>query len=264
MITALVFLNALLPNTSAIDAAPTTVAPLVVPEAQAAAAPVAPTEPKWTGNVNIGASYSDGNTDSRAVNAAAEAERRAEKDRWTAKGYWNYAEQRDSTGEFGISQRRAGASLKYDYFLSKKMFAFGIGGVETDSLADIHLRSYIGAGAGYQWREDDVLKWGSEAGITYFKTDYKVSDDKDYIAARLANNVAWQINEQTKLENNIELFPSLEDAKDFYGKSDTKVKTNLSKTMFAQLQWVYQYTAQPADGKERSDNLLVLGVGWSF
>ena len=34
--------------------------------------------------------------------------------------------------------------------------------------------------------------------------------------------------------------------------------------MFAQLQWLYQYTAIPADDRERTDNLLVLGIGWSF
>lgn len=256
MLVDLVFLTALLP---AAPTAPETSAPLVLESHNLEAKPI-----QWTGNVNIGASYSDGNTDSRSINAAADAERRAEMDRWTAKGYWNYAENRDSTGDFAISQRRAGASLKYDYFLSKQLYVFGIGGVETDTLADIKLRSYIGAGVGYQWREEENFKWGSEAGLTYFKTDYKTSDDTDYIAARLANNIAWQINEQTKLENNIELFPSIENAKDFYGKSDTKIKTNLSKTMFAQLQWIYQYTARPASGADRADNLVVLGIGWSF
>lgn len=221
--------------------------------------------PKWTGSVNIGAAYSDGNTDSRAVNAAAEAERRSEADRWTAKGYWNYGQQRDSaSGDFTISQRRAGASLKYDFFMTKQLYLFAIAGIETDLLADISKRYYAGGGVGYQWREDSDVKWGSEAGLTYFNTDYKNSEDTDYIAARLANNIAWKINENTSLENSIELFPSLEDANDFYGKSDTKVKTNLSKTMFAQLQWIYQFTNRPADGKDRVDNLLVLGVGWSF
>ncbi|MBL8858070.1 MAG: DUF481 domain-containing protein [Planctomycetes bacterium] len=259
----LVLLTALLPTLPATEAVPTAVEPqpAVVAESHNLEAKA----PVWTGTVNIGASYSDGNTESRSVNAAAEAVRRAEKDRWTAKGYWNYGEQRSSTGSgFDLSQRRAGASLKYDYFMSKKMYLFGIAGVETDTLAAIKLRTYVGGGVGYQWREDDELKWGSEVGLTYFKTDYKASDDTDYLAARIANNVAWKINDKTSLENSIEVFPSLEDAKDFYGKSDTKVKTNLSEKMFAQLQWIYQYTARPASGAERSDNLLVLGVGWSF
>ena len=48
------------------------------------------------------------------------------------------------------------------------------------------------------------------------------------------------------------------------GGPNTKLKVSLSKAMFAQLQWVYQFTNSPADGKERNDNLVVLGVGWKF
>jgi putative salt-induced outer membrane protein YdiY len=144
------------------------------------------------------------------------------------------------------------------------MYLFGVAGVESDTLADIKLRYYVGPGAGYQWREDDKLKWGSEAGVTYFSTDYDSSPDKDYLAARLANNIAWKINDNTAFENYVELFPSLENADDLTAKSDTKIKVSMTKAMFAQLQWVYQFTNQPAAWKERVDNLVVLGVGWSF
>jgi putative salt-induced outer membrane protein YdiY len=220
--------------------------------------------PKWTGSVNVGASYSDGNTDSRTVNAAVDAERRSEHDRWTFKGYWNYGESRDSNGELGITDRRAGASIKYDYFLTKKLYVFGIAAIETDFLADISKRYYAGPGVGYQWQETDAFKWGSEVGVTYFNTDYTHSEDKEYVAARIANNITWVINENTTFENSAEIQPSLEDSSDFYGKSDTKLKVSLTKAMFAQLQWVYQFTNQPADGKERNDNLVVLGIGWKF
>jgi putative salt-induced outer membrane protein YdiY len=258
--------------------APTEVAPVEVPaEIDASLAPAAVAQaasgeppkpgepPKWTGSLNVGATYSDGNTDERSINAALDAERRSEKDRWTVKGWWNYGETKNQdTGEFDLTQRRVGGTLKYDYFLSKKLYVFGVGGIESDTKADIKLRWYAGPGVGYQWREDDKIKWGSELGVTYFDVDYNDSEDKNYVAARVANNIAWKINEHTSLENAIEAFPSLEDANDFYGKSDTKVKVTLSKAMFAQLQWIYQYTSQPADGKVRNDNQLVLGVGWSF
>lgn len=266
MILPLTLLGALATPPSPLDAVPSAVGALPAILAVDQAAPPAPGAPaKWTGSVNVGASYSDGNTDARSINAAIEAERRAEKDRWTFKSYWNYGQNRDATtGEFALTQRRAGATLKYDYFLTKKLYAFLIAGIETDTLADISKRYYAGPGIGYQWREDDKLKWGSEAGLTYFKTDYKTADDREYVAARVADNIAWKINDHTQLENAIEVFPSLERASDFYGKSDTKVKVTLSKAMFAQLQWVYQFTNEPAAGKERNDNLVVLGVGWSF
>jgi putative salt-induced outer membrane protein YdiY len=267
-----VFLTALLPASPAVDTAALVAAPIVAPGPTVAhAAPAedpkpaaAPTDPKWTGSVALGASFSDGNTRARTANMSVDAERRAEKDRWTAKGYWNYAENKGSDGEYDITQRRAGVSLKYDYFLTKKLYAFGVAGIETDLLADIDKRMYAGAGAGYQWRESDRLKWSSEVGITYFKVDYGHSEDKDYPAGRLADNIEWKMSDTTALSNSIEAYPSLEDSKDFYGKSDTKLKANFTKSMFAQLEWVYQFNNTPADDKNRQDNLVILGIGWGF
>jgi len=57
---------------------------------------------------------------------------------------------------------------------------------------------------------------------------------------------------------------SLEDSEDVNTRSDTRLKTTLTDKMFAQLQWIWDYDATPATGKERNDNQITLGVGWSF
>ncbi len=254
---------------AAIPAAPAT-APAAFVEASPLAPFVsqdapAPKEPKWTGSVAIGATYTSGNTDTRAVNADAKAERRGEKDRWTAKGFWNYGDQKDAaTGDNTLTVRKAGASLKYDYFLSEKLYVNAIAGIETDALADMESRYNAGAGVGYQWKESDEFKWGSEAGITYIVENRKLVEDDEYAAARVANDVEWRINDKTSLSNTLEAYPSLEDGDDFFGRSDTRVKTNLTEAMFAQLQWVWDYDNTPSAGKDRNDHKLVLGVGWSF
>ena len=63
MLFELLLLTAILPT---VPAAPETAAPLALESHNLEAKPI-----QWTGNVNIGASYSDGNTDSRAINAAS-------------------------------------------------------------------------------------------------------------------------------------------------------------------------------------------------
>jgi putative salt-induced outer membrane protein YdiY len=131
-------------------------------------------------------------------------------------------------------------------------------------VADLTLRSYIGAGVGFQWREEEAFKWGSEVGLTHFAEDRKLSDDSDYIAARLANNLFWQINAQTSFEQTAEAFPSIEDVEDFYGKLDNKAKVKLSDSMYAQLQYVLDYDNTPSNNRDRDDHTLTLGVGWSF
>lgn len=239
--------------------------PLAACVAEDAAVPAAPVETKWSGSISAGAIYQDGNTDARSVNANFNAERRAEQDRWTAKGFWDYGQQKDpASGEFVLSSRKAGASLKYDYFLSKALYVNAVAGADTDTLADLRLRSYVGAGAGYQWREDDTLKWGSEAGVTWMNEDRWAGANEQFPTARVANIVEWKLDEKTSFGNTLEVFPSLERGEDVFGRSDTRLKTSLTKAMFAQLQWIFDYDNTPAAGKGRQDNKVVLGLGWSF
>jgi putative salt-induced outer membrane protein YdiY len=240
---------------------PTPASPLSAFVSQDAPAPAAPSG--WTGSIAVGAMYQSGNTDKRTANVSALAERRGENDRWTAKGYWDYSENKVD-GDWVLDTRKAGASLKYDYFMSERLYVNGIGAVETDTFADLELRWYAGPGVGYQWQEDETIKWGSEAGVMYYSENRKVDEDSDYVAARLANNLEWQITKDTSLLHIFEVFPSLEDTEDVYAKSDLRLKTSLTEAMFAQIQWVWDYDNTPSAGKERNDHRVLLGIGWSF
>lgn len=247
-----------------VDAAPALLDPSPLAAFVAEDAPKPATD-VWTGSVAIGATYQTGNTDTRAVNLNALAERRGENDRWTATGYWNYGDTKDqTTGEYELNARKAGLGIKYDYFFSKKFYGLANAGIETDRLADLKQRTFVGVGAGYQWQESDTLKWGSEAGAGYFTEDRYESENQDYIAARIANNIDWKINDKSSLANTLAIYPSLEEADDVYGRSDTRFKTSLTDTMFLQLQWIWDYDNTPSTGKDRNDHTVTLGLGWSF
>jgi putative salt-induced outer membrane protein YdiY len=253
----LIFVSALPSNAPAAEASP--LAAFVAQDAPQ------PAKNVWTGSVAVGATYQDGNTDARSANANALAEYRGEDDRWTVNGYWNYGETKDqATNDYVLTSRKAGLGVKYDYFLSEKLYAFANAGIETDKLADLQRRTFLGAGFGYQWQETDTLKWGSEAGAGYFDETRYESEDSDYIAARLANNIDWKINDKSSVIHLLTVFPSLEDADDVYSRSDLRFKTALTAAMFAQIQWVWDYDNTPAAGKDRNDNTVTLGLGWSF
>ncbi len=249
---------------AAVDTVPATLDPRPLASFVAEDAPK-PVTHKWTGSVAVGATYQTGNTDTRAVNANAQAEYRGDDDRWTANGYWNYGDTKDQvTNEYELNARKAGLGVKYDRFLSKQLYAFVNAGVETDRLADLQRRDFIGVGVGYQWKEDETLKWGSEIGAGYFNETRYVSEDSEYISARAANNVDWKINDKSSLANTLAIYPSLESADDVFGRSDTRFKTSLTDTMFLQLQWVWDYDNTPATDKDRNDHTITLGLGWSF
>lgn len=258
-----VFLGLLPLPTATASPATLDVVPTAPTVAASAVQDAAPAEPKWTGSVSLGMTATDGNSENTSASLDFNAERKTEKDRWTVKGFWNYAEQQNAAGESEVTQRRLGASVKYDYFLSKRTYLFANAGAEYDFKAGIDLRTFVGGGAGYQFYDTETFKLSGEAGVNMFNEDFRVGGSDEYIAARVAETLAWQIRKDVKFDHSIEAYPSLEDKDDFFGKMDNKLRLNLSEKMFAQAQWVMNYDNTPA-ASERVDNLYMLTLGWSF
>ncbi len=236
-------------------------APATFSDVQAAPAPApAPVAPKWTGSVALGGTYSDGNTDRRSATATGNAEYRREIDRTTIGFLWNYAEEQGV-----LTGRKTQGRLQYDRFFTKKFYGLAQASAESDFQAALDLRTTIGVGAGYQFQDKPSWKVSGEAGVSYVDSDFVGTvDDSSYAAARAAYTWDWKPNAKYNLSQTGEIFPSLENAEDVNARVDTKGRMNLTDTMFAQLQWLYQWDNTPAAGKVRNDNLVVFSLGWSF
>jgi len=219
--------------------------------------------PAWKGTLTIGGKYTGGNTNTRSITSQLDAERRAEMDRWTFKAWWNYGQEK-TNGSNRITTRNEGGSIKYDYFVTKKLYYLAIAGAEADSLADLDLRYYGGAGAGYQFLEGDKTSFLGELALTYFAEKFSTGTDNSTVALRVAYKLSHKLSDTTKIEQDLTLFPSVEKIDDFYGKLDTRLRADLTKSMFAQLQNIIDYDNTPAPGAKRLDDQILLTVGWSF
>ena len=177
----------------------------------------------WKGSVNAGVLRAEGNTDLTSLSAGGDAQLRREKDRITLGSVLGTTRSRRSRAvRDPVSQRTAGANAKYDYFLDQRTYLFGAASAEYNKLADVDLRSTIGGGAGYQFIEREDLSLSAEAGLSYVSEDFGSSPDTEYLAARGAYDVAWQVNEDVEVLHTGTIFPSLEDSDDVYAKLDTR------------------------------------------
>lgn len=233
--------------------------------------PPARVEPAWTGSVKIGGLWTNGNTDRRAVGASLDASRRAEIDRISVDAAWDYADDKSNSddptvrGQRNLTQRRAGAGIKYDYFLSKKWYGLATARVLGDTLADLKLRFTGGVGLGYTVIEDKDTTLLVEAGLSYFNESYRSgAPSRDYLAARIAYKLTHNFSEKTRLVHSVEAFPSLENATDTYLQAKTEISTSLSESMIASVAHVLDYDNTPAPGRDRADNRVLLSVGWTF
>ncbi|MCP3916530.1 MAG: DUF481 domain-containing protein [bacterium] len=228
----------------------------------------------WHGTFNTAASKTYGNTDVERFSIGIDAKNRVDDDRYTVGFLWNYGSENGS-----ISERKAFMSGKWDHFISEDSYAYGLVTGAYDDQANIDLRYTVGGGYGRQFRDDDEWKINGEIGLSYVFEEYDTEDvaheedidedgvdeDDDYVALRLAYGAEWNYSERWQFSQTAEVFPSVEDPEeDIYARVDTRAKATLTENMFAQLQWVFDWDNTPAEGNDRDDHLLLLGVGWAF
>jgi putative salt-induced outer membrane protein YdiY len=226
----------------------------------------APEYPHWTGALTLGATWTDGNTETATINGTFKAERRDEKDRWTFDLYGNYGETTDrATDVTDETTNNSGGAIKYDYFWSKKVYLLANGSGKVDHVADLDLRYVFGAGVGCQWQETEKVKWGTELGLSYVDEDFEDDTaDADFVAARLASNLVYELSKSTSFEQVAEFLPSLEDSEDVIAKLDNRLKLNIVGKWIAQLQYVLDFDGSVPNGVEETDHRVVLGLGWGF
>ncbi len=228
--------------------------------------PPAEVPSKWTGAFKVGAGITSGNSDRRNVGSSFDASLRRSEDRISADAAWDYAQDKPQGQQnWNLTQRRVGAGLKYDRFMSKRMYYLVTTRVLGDTLADLKLRYTVGLGLGYQVLESDTTTLTAEGGLSYFNESYRsATPSVDYLAARVAYKLTHAFNEKTRMIHGVEAFPSLESPDDVYLQATTEVQTNLSVSMIGSLAWVWDYDNTPAPGRDRSDHRVLLSVGWTF
>lgn len=231
---------------------------------------------EWVGQVTLGATFAEGNTDSTTVSAAIDAAKHyGNGDVWTLGLNWNYTEQNDADGT-SIARRIEGRT-KYDIVLDDVSYVWLNGNIQNDTpldndLPELDLRWTIGAGYGYKVIENDEWMWGLEAGLALFSEDFASSPtdplapspSDQYLSARVASVSKWVYSEKTNFSNYLELYPSLEESDDVYGRSDTRATTQLTDNILGQFRWIWDWDNTPGSGRERSDHLFLITVGWGF
>ena len=226
-----------------------------------------PKEPpvKWTGNVNLGATKTAGNSNNTSVSATMDAVRRSAIDRFTFGAGWLYTEQKDQdTKEKTITERRVFAGVKYDYFISDRWYLNANTKAEGSKASDLDLRYTIAAGVGYQFYEEPDFTLNGELGLGYFYEKFKGESGEDHVTFRAASNLGWRITSDIGYSHLIEWYPSTEKFRDMLIHYDGRLTASLTRSMFLQFQLLWDWDSTPAKGQRRSDTTYILSIGWSF
>jgi len=227
--------------------------------------PPAP-KPRWTGSISGSIGVTTGNTEAKSLSGSVSLARRSEQDRTTADADVAQVSQTDrDTGESDTTENWWRFRGQYDYFFTKKLFGFVNGRYEKDEIARLERRVVVGGGAGYQWIETNITTFSTNLGVASVFEKYKFQGDTNNQLSLQAGYVfSHQLGKNTKFLHDLTYYPSFEDFSDYFLTSTAELRTNLTKTMFANFKVIFNYDATPALDRGSTDTKYLLGVGMNF
>lgn len=235
-------------------------APIPMEQVMALNPPLDRDKVKMSGHANLGGSFSRGNTEEDTLHADAEMVARTPSNRYTVGGEVNEASQQGVTT---TSNWRLG--MKYDHFFKDKRYLYTVGLFESDSQADLNLRTSLGFGAGWQLFEDNERNLSLEAGLSLVNEDYELAADQSFPSLRAAlkyDQLFWE--DRLKFFHASELLASVENSSDYLIKTRTGIRLPVSKAVNLSTQVNLDYDALPAPGKDSTDTALIFSVGYGF
>jgi len=222
--------------------------------------------PKWTGDIAAGFTSTHGNTKTETISASLNLMKRTENDRTTISADYAKGEQEDkTTGQTETIEDWWRAKGKYDYFVSKKLYAFVDGRYEKDAVAELDRRMIIGGGAGYQWIESPEMNFSTEGGIAslYEKFDNQ-TDSNSEISLQLGYHFDKKLNKTISFTNDLTYYPSIDKFSDYFLTTTAGIRADFTERMFLTFKTIFNYDVTPAIGSGSTDVKYFLGLGYRF
>lgn len=215
----------------------------------------------WHGNINIGATQQGGNTERTSISVSGEAVRKTKTDRFSLRLLHNYAEEKNE-----VTARNTYGALKYDYFFTKRAFAYL--GIEmlNDKFKNLNLRTIIGPGVGYQIWDDSIKSLQVEGGVSYFSEDLVEGTDHQWATARLTANASYKLMNTVVFSDYLLFYPKLEDSEGTQSilRNEAAIASALGAGWSMRLANIYEHSDNPPVGIKNDDTYWILGLQYTF
>jgi hypothetical protein len=206
-----------------------------------------------------------GNSETGQIGFSAWVSKRWEDDRFSLGAQYYYGRQEDpDTGSQSTTLDYGLLYGKYDHYLNKKLYVFGLLKVERDGVAALDFRLTPSVGVGYQWFDSPKLQLSTEAGLAWVYQRYEGGVTSDYFAPRLAYAIAWTPLTILTFHHTLEYLPRIDDPETYLLNIDAGVRTTIWKGLFSEFKVEFRYNSAPASDRETTDVRYIAGVGWQF
>ncbi len=215
---------------------------------------------RWKGRVNVGASGNRGNNDIDNLHIDGEAVARLQRERYTLNAVLDRGKDRNV-----VTQQNSRLGGKYDLFIDRTWYGYGLLTIEEDRFRDIDRRITLGAGLGHQVIEDERTNLSVEGGLNHVRTDFALAPDESYPAARWALKFDQRLfGAELRLFHSHELISDLQASERTFILSQTGLRVPLWQGLLATAQLNIDFDNAPAPGTAKTDRTYQFTLGYHW
>ena len=220
----------------------------------------------WSGEGQLGAFHSSGNTDSIGVSAAIKLRREG----------LDWSHRLNLRGDYqrqnGVTSReQILASYEPRWEFGENIFAYGLAQFERDTIQGFDSRYAVSGGLGYTVVDREGLSLSVKAGPAYRVTDYIDQPTERRLAALAGLDFDWQIFERLSFSQSanavaetggqaVLIVDSSNTTLNLLTALDFKVTDNLR----SRLSYQFDYASDPAEGAVSTDTLTRFTLVYGF
>lgn len=209
----------------------------------------------WHGSGTVSFSQASGNTNSTLLVGNVDEARASSVDKLSLYGSAMYG---TSQGVTNNDKLRGGA--RYDYNLSEKIFVFGLGELQRDSIAHLSLRTTLSAGSGYHMIQSDETALDLMGGLAYSRAKYLPATVQSKAELMLGEESSSKLSDTITLKQKLNLYPSLTSSGQYRSIFNASVVVALMGTVGLSVGVQHQYNSFVLPGVKRTDLILMTGL----
>jgi putative salt-induced outer membrane protein len=217
----------------------------------------------WAGGLNVSFALTRGNSQTKNLALAFNADRKTLRDKLSLYAASVYATN-DAAGAIPSTTADAiQGGIRYDHDFSARLFAFGNADFQADSLQTLNLRSILGGGLGFHVIKKERTTLDLLSGVNYTRENYDAFS-RNFAAATLGEELLHKLGASTSLTQSLYFYPNLTSTGDYRATFNFGTVTKFNKWLGWQNAFGDIYVSNPPAGKKQNDILFTTGLNISF
>ena len=229
--------------------------------AQAAATPAAPVEPKkpkWETSAFVGATLTRGNSKTLLVTGNILTLHKWEKNELSLGADGTYGENDDVKNNESLH-----GFVQYNRLFTERLFGYARADALHDGIADIEYRVTLSPGAGYYFIKSDKTTLSGEVGPGVV-IEKKGAVEQQYWTLRVAQKFEQKLSKVARVWESLEYLPQVDDFNNYILNAEIGLEAALTEKLSLATFLQDSYNNVPAPGREKNDLKWVTGIKYKF